>query len=188
MLDYFIFFGKEHHTKLFDLQWKQHKSNLSGDGDITFSCIYEKVWKPTISSCLSLLNGIFTKSLLLTDISKKLNIQTLGSQLEILCTAMHKCYPKELSFSEPYSWIAERVNHIEVYMNFVKKSENVSALKYCLKLRELLQLKGDFLDITKLWKCVSKFNCTYSLLSMVVCNDSNWHEIVCFPKFFERQL
>ena len=154
MLDNFTVFGKDYHTKWFDFQWKKHKAKLSNDGNITYTYIYENVWKPTISSCVSLLNGIFTKSLPLSDI-KELYIQNLATQLERLCSAMHNCYPRRLSFSKPFSWIKGVAKHIEICQKFINNPEHIDAIKFCLKLKESLQLKGDFSDITNVWKCVS---------------------------------
>ena len=155
MLNNFIVFGKECRTKLFDFHWEQHKTRLSKNDDITYSHIYENIWKPTISSCLLFLNEIYTKSLLLSDI-KKLNIQNLNRQLQLLCSAMYNCYPTKLSFSKPFYWITGVVKHIEICQKFISNPEHIQAIKFCLNLKESLQLKGDFSDITNLWKCVSR--------------------------------
>ena len=154
MLENFIVFGKEDHSKWFDLQWKQQVDCLALGDNITFDYIYRNVWKPAISNCLSFLNRMYTKSLPLCDI-KTLPTQNLYSQLEPLCSAMEKCYKTEISFHKPYQWIREAIRHINVYQKFVDNSEHISALNFCLKLKESLQLKGDFSDITVVWKCVS---------------------------------
>ena len=156
MLDNFIVFGgKEYRTKLFDLHWEQQKMRISKNGDITYNHIYENIWKPTISSCLLFLNGIYTKSLLLSDI-KKLSVQNLGKQLQLLCSAMHKCYPNRLAFCKPFNWITGVVKHIEICQKFINNPKHIDAIEFCLKLKESLHLKGDFLDITNVWNCVSE--------------------------------
>ena len=163
MLNNFIVFGKEYRTKLFDLHWQQQKTGLSKNDDITYSHVYENVWKPTISSCLLFLNGIYTKSLLLSDI-KKLSVQNLGKQIQLLSSAMLKCYPNKLSFCEPFNWITGVVKHIEICQKFINNPEHLDAIRFCLKFKKSLQLTGDFLDITNVWNCVSKmFSC------MLVC-------------------
>ena len=154
MLDNFLVFGKNYRTKWFNFQWEKQKSKLSKDNNITYTYIYENVWKPTISSCVSLLNGLFAKSLSLNDI-KELSIQNLTTQLEHLCSAVHNCYPRKLSFSEPFNWIKGVAKHIVICQKFINNPEHVDAIIFCLKLKESLQLKGDFSDITNVWKCVS---------------------------------
>ena len=162
MLNNFIVFGKIHRSKWFDSQWEQQVNCFAlKDADITFDCICENVWRPVISNCLSFLNRMCTKSLPLSNI-KMLTTQNLYTQLEPLCLAMQKCYKTEVAFHEPYQWIREVIKHIEVYQKFVKNPEHISALKFCLKLKEFLQLKGDFSDITVIWKYVSIR--TYTLL------------------------
>ena len=176
MLDNFIVFGKEYHSKLFDFHWEQQKTRLSRNDDITYSHIYENVWKPTVSSCLLFLNGLYTKSLLLSDI-KELSIQNLSRQLEILCSAMHKCYPTKLSFCEPFNWITGVVKHIKVCQKFIGNPDHLNAIKFCLKLKESLQLKGDFSDIANLWKCVSSLyiciHIQYKYMCIHVCVHGN---------------
>ena len=159
MLENFVVFGKEHHSKWFDSQWEQQVN--SSAPEISFDCIYENVWKPVISNCLSFLNRMYKKSLPLSDI-KTLATQNLYSQLKPLCCAMQKCYKAEIFFSGPYEWIRQVIKHIEVYQKIVNNSRHIiNALNFCLKLRESLQLKGDFSDITVVWKCVSTHNCIY---------------------------
>ena len=162
MLNNFIIFGKKYHSKWFDSRWEEQVNCFAPtDADKTFDCIYENVWRPTISNCLSFLNRMCTKSLPLSDI-KTLATQYLYIQLEPLCLAMQKCYKTEVSFHQPNQWIREVIKHIEIYQNFVNNPEHISALKFCLKLKESLQLKGDFSDILVIWKYVSI--CTYTFL------------------------
>lgn len=154
MLENFIVFGEECHSELFDSQWKRLSADIK-DADITFNCIYERIWKPTISNCLSFLNKVYTKSLSLSDV-KKLSIQNLARDLQHLCCAMYKCYQSELSFCEPFNWVKDVVKHIGVYQKIVTNtSSHLSALKFCLRMKELLQLQEDFPDINDLLKCVS---------------------------------
>ena len=156
MLENFIVFVEEHHSKWFDLQWQKQMSCLAlTDGSITFNYIYESVWKPVISKCLLFLNGLYNKSLPLCDI-KMLDTQNLVvKQLEQLCSAMQNCYKAKVSFCSSNKWITEVIKHINVYKRFISKSEHINALKFCLKLKESLQMKGDFKDITDTGRCVS---------------------------------
>jgi len=157
MLEMFIIIGQ---NEFFDHLWKQAKENLDASGDISFTDIFENVWKPTILNCQSLLSKIHKKSITVEEIRVYESIQDIGKQILALYSGMQKCFPDSISFTKsnpPNKWIKEVNDHITLFHKAYSEVHK-NGLEYCLSLKNSQSLTGDFSMIQELNDQVSKNN------------------------------
>ena len=132
-------------NKVFEYFWDQQikLSAIATVKDVSFDSVYNQVWKPTISKCLSLFKG---KTVTLEEIEKLYQIHSFSTQLSILCASLHTCYPKSLeSLHLPDEWVTQTVEHIALYYNEIANNPKCGeATNVILKVQTSLKLEGDF--------------------------------------------
>ena len=163
MFECFLIFGKECRNGFFDMMWQKScekfYASLADKNSISFCDIYEQVWKPTIANCHSLLDGLFQKSITVSEVKHLSKQKDIHKHLTLLCAAMHQCYPKTKSaFPEPKTWVSDVTKDISQLLTAFNHLEKLnSALTYCLTLKDCLKLKGDFSDLKDLDEKVCVF-------------------------------
>ena len=155
MVEHFIDFDN---SQLFESIWNEICDKLDEESISTFTDIYEHAWKPTIEGCKNLLYKLRNKTFTYSDIKCFTDRRIINSQMTALYNAMYKCYDSQVSsLSDTKQWIPLAVRNVTMYLDFtrysMKASSNtmqVNAVGLCLKLKELLKLKGDFSVIDNL--------------------------------------
>ena len=156
MIKYFIVLEK---SKLFESIWDNICSKLDKTSITTFSDIHEHVWNPTILRCKELLYKFYNKSFTYSDIDikcfvemKSINNHVINTHVTILNNVMHQCYCSLVSsLPDPKQWVPKAVENLAMYLDFgrylMQANSNtfqVNAVHLCLKMKELLKLRGDF--------------------------------------------
>lgn len=149
MIEHFIAFDK---GKLFESIWDECCDKLDKTSVTTFNDIYEHVWNETITDCKDLLHKLYKKSFTHSDIERFTDLKDINFHVTVLYSAMYHCYHSLVSsLPDPKEWIPQAVKKITMYLDFTKysmqansKTEQVNAVQLCLKLKELLRLKGNF--------------------------------------------
>lgn len=155
MIEHFILFND---CQPFEFIWNgfSHKLNKAS---ITFTDIYEEVWKPTIASCKDLLHNLCKKSFTFSDIECFVtNVKNIEFHVTTLYNAMYQCdFTFVSSLSNSKQWIPQAVKNIAMYLDFAKyaiqvksNTVKVTAVEMCLNLKKLLRLKGDFSVVNNL--------------------------------------
>ena len=167
MLHNLILCGKHNgdFNKVFKYCWDQQLSAVTTDKDITYDSVYEKVWKPAITKCQSLLSRLKDKSVTLEEVEILYKIQNFALQLSVLCKAMHQCYPNlSESLPLPDKWVQQIEAHITLYHEIANNPNCAEAATVILDIRQSLELEGDFKIIEDLAKnvCIYMFNCAHN--------------------------
>jgi len=142
-------FGVKYKNSVFDFEWKQN-STVSIN---SWADVYDKIWKPTIDRCKKILTEICDKSYKLDNFLK---FKATGDHLEKLCLAMMECGYWSDSQPDFNKWITEVKAHITVFLKVFSNLQS-NGIEYCMKLKEQLELKGDFSSLDVLHKFVSLF-------------------------------
>lgn len=145
MIEHFILFDK---SKLFELIWEEKRSqfcNKSNATEVTFHIIQEQVWNPAIESCKKLLYKLYDKSFTYSDIKCLGNVGDINHHVVALYNIMHQCYTNSVSsLPESTEWVQQTVKSVKLYLDFASSTKKVNGAMLCLKLKDLLRLKGDF--------------------------------------------
>ena len=151
MIEYFSMFD---HSKLFESIWDDTCGRLDEASITTFDDIHEHVWNHTLAKCKELLHKFYNKSFTYSDIDIKCfaEMRSINNHITTLYNAMyHYNFSLISSFPDPKQWIPQAVKNITMYLEFARhfvQSNNSSvqfnAVQLCLKMKELLRLKGDF--------------------------------------------
>ena len=134
-------------NKVFEYCWYQQikMSTITTVKDISYNCVYEQVWKPTIKHCQSLLSKLKDKTVTLEEVEILYQIDNLALHLSVLCKAMHQCYPNlSESLSLADKWVPQTLAHITLYHNIANNPKCAEAANVILKVKTSLKLKGDF--------------------------------------------
>ena len=151
MIEFFIVFDK---SKVFVSIWDDFCGKVDKTSITTFNDIHAHVWNPTITACASLLHKLYNKSFIYSDIDIKCfaDARNINNHVTALYNTMHQCYNSLVS-SLPYPkhWITQAVKNVTMYLDFARYSVQansetvqINAVQLCLKMKELLRLKGDF--------------------------------------------
>ena len=166
MLQHFVVFDK---SKLFESVWNEICDKLDKTNITTFSDIYEHVWNETITSCRDLLYKLYKKSFNYSDIECFTDAKDINSRITAMYNAMNHCYRSLVStLPEPKYWVPQTVKSITKYLDFITKhckaansnTVQVSPMQLCLKLKDLLRLKGNFSVVNTLNSQV----CSYEII------------------------
>ena len=145
MIKHFIDFDR---SKLFESIWNEICGKLDETNITTFSDVYVHVWKETIAGCKDLLDKLCKKSFTHSDIERFTNLKDVNLHVTTLYNAMGRCYHSLVSsLPNPKQWIPQAATNVTLYLDYTKNSSNtmqVNAVQLCMKLKELLKLKGDF--------------------------------------------
>ena len=162
MIEHFIVFDN---SELFESIWNGCCEKFDTTNVTTFSDIYEHVWKPTITGCKDLLHKLYNKSFTYSDIDVKClsDVRNNNFHLTKLYSAMYQCYRSQISsLSDPKYWVPQAASSINMYREFARCSKDpnsnnaqISAVQLCMKLKELLRLKGNFSVVNDLSSQVS---------------------------------
>ena len=171
MIEYFIVFDK---SKLFESIWDDFCDKLDKTSVTTFGDIHEHVWNHTIIACKDLLHKLYNKSFTYSDVNIKCfdDVRNINTHLTALYHAMDQCYSSLVSsLPDPKHWIPHAVKNITMYLDFVKcNTVQTNAVQLCLKMKELLKLKGDFSIVNNLNVQVRMYSFICIIkLSAVVC-------------------
>ena len=157
MIEHFVVFDK---SKIFESIWDDFCSKLDETSITTFSDIHEHVWNHTIIACKDLLHKLYNKSFTYSDINIKCfaDVKNINTHVTALYNAMHQCYDSLVSLlPDPKQWISQAVKNITMYLDFARYSMQansdtvqINAVQLCLKMKELLKLKGDFSIVNNL--------------------------------------
>ena len=163
MIEYFIVFGNQFKSQLFELIWQEKKNQFCAEHDvtgITFKDVYAKVWTPTITSCKDLLHKLHDTSFTYSDIKNFAGITYINNEVIALYNAMHQCfYPLISSLQEPKHWVPQAVKNIKRYVAFASHTEPVTVVQLCLNFKNILRLKGEFSAVNDLESLVSRIKC-----------------------------
>lgn len=174
MMEHFIVFNN---SKLFEFIWDKFSDRLDKTG-ITFSDIYRNLWNPVITCCKDLLYKVYHKSFTYSDIEPfAADVENVNIQLTALHDAMCQCYSSLVSsLPDSTKWLPQAVKNVTMYLDFAKcamqanrNTTQVDLVQLCLKLKELLRLKGDFLAVNHLDDQVS-ICCKVNITTIVVQN------------------
>lgn len=162
MIDHCIVIGKYEnaHNQLFDHLWQLEadafkKTDAAKPNNISYSVLFDQVWIPTVSSCKSLLNKLYNKSVTLAVIEEINQVENFEMHLSALCTAMLQCYPDDVCVSPPQQWVPQRMAHFSKYQEISNNLKCTEATNVILKVKSSLSLTGDFKIIEHLADCVS---------------------------------
>ena len=166
MINNFIICGKcnEDFNKVFEYCWNHQikKSTITAVQDISYNCVYEEVWKPTIKQCQSLLIKLKDKTVTLEEVEILYQFDNLSLHLSILCKAMHQCYPNlSESLPLPDKWILQTLSHIALYYEIANNPKCTEAANVILKVKKSLMLEGNFKLVEDLAKLVCVYDCTH---------------------------
>ena len=167
MIEYFIVFDK---SKIFESIWDNFCDKVDKTSITTFNDIHEHVWNHTITACAGLLYKLCNKSFTYSDIDIKCFADTrnVNTHVNTLYNVMHQCYNSHVSsLPDPKNWIPQAVTNITMFLDFARYSiqansstMQINAVQLCLKMKELLRLKGDFSVVNNLIQV-----CTYYISS-----------------------
>ena len=154
MMEYLVVFDN---SKVFESIWDNTCSKLDEESITTFNDIHEHVWNHTIVTCKDLLYKLYNKSFTYTDINFKCftNARNINIHVAALYNAMHQCYGDSLVslLPDPKQWMPRAVKYITMYLDFAKYSSDtvqINAVQLCLKMKDLLKLKGNFSVVNSL--------------------------------------
>ena len=163
MTEYFIVFDK---SNLFESIWDEFCDKLDKTSIRTFYDIYEHVWNQTIACCKDLLYKLYTKSFTHSDIERFVKLRNISFHVTTLYSAMQQSNHALVSLPDPKTWVTQAAKNVTMYLDFAKyfmqadsKTVQVNAIQLCLKLKELLRLKGNFSVVNNLHSQV----CAYVL-------------------------
>ena len=149
MIKHFDEFDK---SKLFESIWNGVCAKLDTTSITTFGDVYEHVWKETINGCQNLLDKLHKNSFTHLDIERFTDVRQIEMHVTTLYGAMGRCYhPLVSSLPNPKQWIPQAAKDVTLYLEYTRNSNQassstmqVNAVQLCLKLKELLKLKGNF--------------------------------------------
>ena len=157
MIEYFIVFDK---SKVFESIWDDFCDKVDKTSITTYTDIHEHVWNHTITACKGWLHKLCNKSFTYSDIDIKCfaDMRNINTHVTTLYNAMHQCYNSLVSsLPDPKHWIPQAVMNITMFLDFARYSVQANsdtvqtnAVQLCLKMKELLRLKGDFSVVNNL--------------------------------------
>lgn len=145
--EHFYLLSTKYSSDLFNRFWLEKVSQVSKEKKpLTFQQVVDVVWIPVFNRCMKLLDDLKSRKLILSDVdglfkenySSDINQDRLIQDLCNLYVGINTC--NKQSSNDSY-WIQSVVCHIVQYWNLCSYHEVARAF---IKIRDMLQLKGDF--------------------------------------------
>lgn len=160
MLDDYICLAQTHVSTIFDYVWNDKIKDISVESTLAVADIQTKLWEPVISICAELLMTLQQCTITLLVVDKyfsqyKRNKESLLKNLTNLFYGLSMCkYHTGFEGEEGVQQIKKGVDLMQQYWSLYSYAD---AAQICLKLKEELQLEGDFQIVELLAKQVNIF-------------------------------
>ena len=149
MIEYFIVFDK---SKVFVSIWDDLCDKVDKTSITTFNDIHEHVWNHTIAACKDLLHKLYNKSFNYSDIKCFADEKNVYIYVTTLYKALQQCSVSFVSsLPDLKQYTSHAVRNVKAYLEFAKYSMQansstvrINAVQLCLKMKEMLRLKGNF--------------------------------------------
>lgn len=143
ILNHYYFLSDKHYSALFQQIWKSKLNEVSRPKLLlTLQDVVAKIWDPVFSECCQLVDSVRKRSIKLKKVDFYFQIEVGGVSLSLrkLYTAVEACRDNK-SDNLSFGWVQTSVDLMEQYWALCKQAE---AAKIVLKLKEELELTGDF--------------------------------------------
>lgn len=160
-------FSKFCKSSLFDRVWKKELNTmLHNKPSPSINDLKTLLWEPTLDSCSDFLGKVTTQKVKLSTVQsafKNCSEHDIHKELTEFCNLYHECVGRCDLFAEEN--VSQAVVKIKEYFVILQHQEVASLF---LQVKDILQLKGDFQDISVIASKVLTYVCTYVCISMHV--------------------
>ena len=148
-------------SAIFNSIWSTMKCAHRSNPDMTISDVGPRMWEPTFAQCQQLLEELNSASITLASVDKNLKEyrmekNKLENELYVLSSGVSKC----LQVPSNFAWIRSIVDRIQQYWRLCDHREAANSF---LRLRDALNLTGDFRDVEGISKEVIYFSVYYAM-------------------------
>ena len=148
-VEHYFILAHKYNSTIFNSIWSSTmKCVCRSNPDMTISDVGPRVWEPTFVQCWQLLEELSSASITLASVDKnfkqyKMQTDNLKDQIYILSKGVSEC----LQVPSKSAWISNIVDQIIQYWSLCDHRE---AAKSFLRLRDALNLTGDFKDVERI--------------------------------------
>ena len=148
-VDHYFILTHKYNSTTFNSIWSSTMTCARrSNRDMTVSDVGPRVWEPTFAQCRQILEELNSASITLASVDKnfeqyRMQTDNLKHEIYILSKGVSEC----LQVPSKSAWISNIVNWIQQYWSLCDHREAANSF---LRLRDALNLTGDFKDVERI--------------------------------------